>query len=544
MGGGRLGTVPAEPPVRRLLVVLSLLLSAVPAFAKLDGPQWVEAERDFRRLLANPGETDKKLEFVKKVADDGEPRSWKVLADALMIESQHVARLSMTVQADTTALQALLAKPRSQMYPADEEKMRELQRSVSEGERTRVDEERTLKALVASATALKEDGRKVLLSVGRGNKEWSTRAVIARVAATAPDDAIAKAVLVESLEKEKDPRVKLAALEALQTAPGKSWYPLVIGRLEDPDWGVQLVAARICGSREMGLAIPALIKALTTATPRVSEEVVASLVKLTGQVIEAYAEPWAKWWEANRSKWGEDGRPLQPLINVPRPSDIDYYGIKVKSDKVMFIIDISGSMKEEKKAPPSTPVPEQPKGPTTGDDPKKPPPPEPAVKFSGPKIEIAKQELKRALKKLPKEAMFDIIAFNHSVTQWQPKMVYATEQNKELAYGWIRDMAPSGSTYIDGALRMAFKMAGMGAYDHAYAGVGVDTILLLSDGAPTDNAFPESKLMDPEEVLGHVREWNSQKRVIIHCVGIDNVVQGIDFMKKLATQNGGKYVDG
>ena len=94
--------------------------------------------------------------------------------------------------------------------------------------------------------------------------------------------------------------------------------------------------------------------------------------------------------------------------------------------------------------------------------------------------------------------MFDIIAFNHAVLQWQPKMVQATEANKELAYAWIRDMAPSGSTFIDGALRLGFKMAGMGAYDKAYPGVAVDTIILLSDGAPTDNAFPDSKLMDPE----------------------------------------------
>ena len=87
-------------------------------------------------------------------------------------------------------------------------------------------------------------------------------------------------------------------------------------------------------------------------------------------------------------------------------------------------------------------------------------------------------------------------------------------------------------------------MAGMGAYDKAYPGVAVDTIILLSDGAPTDNAVPESKDMDPKEILAHVREWNPQKRIVIHCVGIDNVVQGIEFMKKLAAENGGTYVDG
>ena len=138
----------------------------------------------------------------------------------------------------------------------------------------------------------------------------------------------------------------------------------------------------------------------------------------------------------------------------------------------MFILDISGSMKDEKQAQAVTKP--TPRGPVTGEKPVKEPPPEPEGKFSGPKIEIAKKELKRAvLKSLPKEAMFDIISFNYMVSQWQPKMMPATDANKELAYAWIRDMAPAGSTYTEGALQMAFKMAGMGAYDKAYAGVGV-----------------------------------------------------------------------
>ena len=537
--------------MRRLLAVLMLLVTAVPAFAKLDGTQWTEAERELRRLFAEPGEADKKIEILKTVSADGEPRAWKALASVLVLESGHLARLSDEIAKKTTDLQALLAKPK-RTAPEDEQ-MFDLQRGLSTGERLRSDDERALRALLAAAAAAPTDARKEFFVVGRGHKEWSMRAAVARIAAQAPDDPVSKAVLADSLEKEKDPRVRVAALDAMQTAPGKSWYPLVIARLEDPDWSVQLVAARIAGAREMGLAIPALIKALATATPRVSDEVVTSLRRLTGQNIEAFPEPWAKWWEANRGKWGEDGRPLQPMVTTPRKEDIEYYGIKVRSDKVMFILDISGSMKEEKKPPPATPSapapggPDKPKDPKAGDPSKGGAAPDPGrPKFSGPKIEIAKQELKRALKSLTKESWFDIIAFNHSVTQWQPKMVQATDQNKELAYGWIRDMAPSGSTYVDGALRMAFKLAGTGVYDreHGYGPIGVDTILLMSDGAPTDNAFPESKAMDTEEILGHVREWNAQKRVVIHCVGIDNVVVGIDFMKKLAAQNGGKYVDG
>jgi hypothetical protein len=294
---------------------------------------------------------------------------------------------------------------------------------------------------------------------------------------------------------------------------------------------VQLLAARIAGARDVGKAIPELITALVKTTPRVAEEINASLKRLTGQNFEPYAEVWAKWWADNRSKFGEDGKPLEPFAAAgTRPGDAAFYGIQVKSDKVVFVIDFSGSMKEEKKKPPKA-------GPVTGDG------PAPEPEMAGTKLEFAKTHLKKAIKGLTKTSTFNIVAFNHSVTQWKPTMVTATDAIKDEAYAWIRDFEPKGATYVDGALRMAFKLAGLGAHDKHYA-PSVDTIFVLSDGAPTDNGVPMAKDMPPEEILGHVREWNLQKRVIIHCIGIDNVVVGIKFLKDLAAENGGTYVDG
>lgn len=526
--------------MRRTGLALALLvLAARGAAAKLDGPEWLAAEQKARTLFAQPGDAEGKALAVKEVLRDGEPRAWKLLADATLLECGHLARTGEKLSKALTELQGLIGKKASEMFPQDRENMYRLQGEVSDLEAVRAGCNATVDVLVRAFAGGDEPARRQLLALARGHKEWVVRATAARVAATAPDEALGKQVLAEALTATQDPRVKVSALEALAKAPGTSWQDAVVARLEDADWGVQVVAARVVGDREMGKAIPVLIKALAGASPRVGDALVAALRSLTGQSIEPYAEPWAKWWEANRSRYGADGRPLQPLVHQPRATDIAFYGLKVRSDKVLFVIDTSGSMKHEKQAPPPTAAP---KGATTGDD--KPKPDEPPSKFSGPKIEIAKQELRRALRALPKEAMFNIISFNHGVIQWQPKMMAANDANKELAYAWIRDMAPSGSTYIDGALRLGFKMAGMGAYDKAYPGVAVDTIILLSDGAPTDNAFPESKEMNPNDILAHVREWNAAKRVVVHCVGIDNVVQGIEFMKKLAAENGGTYVDG
>jgi hypothetical protein len=523
--------------VAALLLVL-LGLGAV-AWAKLEGPAWQDAEQRFRALMAQPGEADAKAEVVKLVASDGQGRAWALLADGLMLEAGHVAHAAEALAKDLAALQELLGKKAK--YPAEEQEMYRLQGAVAELEARKAQDERVLRQVAAAFGAADEAGRKAVYAKTKGHKDFAVRAAGARVASIQPDEASSKAMLADAM-KDPDPRVRLAALEGLEKAPGTSWQDALVGRIEDPDWGVQLVAARIAGAREVGKAIPVLIKALATCTPRVSDQIVESLHRLTGETIEPYPEPWAKWWEANRNRWGEDGRPLAPIKTAARSAgETTFYGLKIRSDRVLYIIDTSLSMKEEKKAPVTPPTPRR--GPVTGEG-KEAPQPEPEVKFSGPKIEIAKQELRRSLKQLTKESFFDIVSFNHGVTVWQPKMVPATEENKEQAYAWIRDMTPSGSTYIDGALRMAFKMAGMGSYDHAYPQVAVDTIVVLSDGAPTDNNWPESQLMSTDEILAHVREWNSQKRVVIHCVGIDVIVQGIEFLKKLAAENGGTYVDG
>ena len=62
----------------------------------------------------------------------------------------------------------------------------------------------------------------------------------------------------------------------------------------------------------------------------------------------------------------------------------------------------------------------------------------------------------------------------------------------------------------------------------------------------TDQSFPTSKLMDIDKILKSVQQWNKLHKVVIHAIAIDTVTQGasfIKFMKLLASQNGGMYVE-
>jgi hypothetical protein len=272
-----------------------------------------------------------------------------------------------------------------------------------------------------------------------------------------------------------------------------------------------------------------MIEALGKYSGRVQNDINDALKRLTGQKFEPDYESWKGWYEEHREELeGGDAKGLGRARGKGKADDSEYYGIQIRSKRIVYVIDVSGSM--------NLPIGGK-EGVTPG--------PGEEEKPSGPKVEIAKRELKNAIRKLPVDAKFNIIVFNEVVTVWQKKMLTAKQKNKNEAYLYINDLEASGSTYTYGALKEAFRFAGLGAADPNYE-TGVDTIFLLSDGMPTDQSFPTSKAMEPEKILRAVRTWNKLTKVVIHAIAIDPNTQGasfIRFMKDLATQNGGQYTE-
>jgi len=550
---------------RRLLLSALLLLPALlapPALAKLDGAAWRDVQERAGKLFPEPGNRDEKLEILARLVEDGEPRAWKLIVEGLVAEAEHWTDAQKAVRDKEDQIQEVQSKPMAKRYPQEQRELDGWKKELVDLEGAARAERELLDAFTHSVAEGPEALRKNLFNRAKGPVSWSVRAAAARVAAVHPEENLSFEHLSRALEGDKDPRVRMAGLEALRelatgadeengngngkpvvspdvvdTAEG-----LIIGRLADEDWGVQLLAVRIAAARKMTNAIPHLINALAFASPRVVESIGELLRELTGENFDPYADVWAKWWEDNKERFKSEERAKGGKNKRP-PSDAHFYGLPVKSDRVLFIIDTSDSMKHPTQNKNPAEKWQPPKGPTTpGEEEEPPPPPPPEEILSGPKIEVAKHELKKALEKLPASCKFNIIAFDTSVRPWKDGMVDASEKNKKDALTWVRAMQPKGITFIDGALRAAFRLAGLGAVDTKYQDINVDTMILLSDGAPTDDDIAKVNLMDPEIILQHVREWNRHKRIVINCIGID-MVAGIEFLQKLAEENGGVYVD-
>jgi len=529
------------PRVRSLALALGaaalLLIGGAPAQGKMKHKEWKSAESLFLELFSQPGNPKGKAQILETIAADASPRAWRLMADGLTKEVQLWIEGRQEVD-HKSARQAELLKEGTDGYtPAEEEELKALQPALKELEAQVRAERGALEGVVAVLVKGPEVLRKSILQRATSGGTWAYRAAAARVAAATLKEQGSWDWLRKAVSKDPDPRVRTAALDALSEAKEK-WEDLVIGRLADPNWGVVLFATRIVRERHLKKAVPHLINALPSASPRVAEAIALALKEITQEDFGPFADIWGKWWRDHGREFNKDA-----TVHGARQKEfaqVHFYGVPIESDRVLFIIDISDSMKlitkndnprAHWKAPP--PI-------TGGKAPPPPPPPEEIL--SGPKIDVAKHELKQALKKFPKEWSFNIIAFNTGARAWDKSMVKATEKNKERAYKWIRALQPSGSTYIDGALRMGFRLAGLLNFDKRYPDIQVDTIVLLSDGAPTTSDFPVSKLMEPKVILEHVREWNRDKHVVINCIGVD-MVTTVQFLKELATENGGIYVD-
>ena len=211
-----------------------------------------------------------------------------------------------------------------------------------------------------------------------------------------------------------------------------------------------------------------------------------------------------------------------------------YFGIRVISDRVVFLVDVSMSMKtpidiDKMKMAREAAM--------TGGDGKE--EDRDTEKFEETiewwkiqdRFDLAKAQLKFVIKNLGEEQQFEIVSFSSTVTPWNGGILTkASGRAKARAIQFIDSLKVEEATGIGAALDFAFEMAGPGSEDKNYR-TGVDTILVLSDGEPTDRP--------KEQILDDIRGRNRLRKIKIHTIAILNF--SVEFLRLLAEQNGGMY---
>ncbi len=366
-----------------------------------------------------------------------------------------------------------------------------------------------------------------------------------------PDWAAWETKLIELARAEIGEQRRSALME-LSVLKDASLIDAFVSALANPDWSTRSIALAWLAAADSKRAVTAIVDQMAhePAGTRMNSECCHALERISGGLnFGDRAADWAAWWHNNEATFAfvHSSSPSTPDPRSPRPvSDTsvkaEFYGIRVESQRVCFVIDISGSMNE--------PIKEAREGVTS-------------------RIDVARRELGRIIGDLPPGSLFNIISFNVDVDPWldrvgdslpgtnargaSPKHGPSTgdertrekEKEKEPVMGeaqrqkeaeqvakrdaalrtkaraYVDKLQAAGGTNINDALELAFE-------DH-----DVDTIFFLTDGKPS-----VGRRIDPDAIREAVRGWNATRHVKLNTIAIG---EENPLVKQLAQDNGGQY---
>lgn len=372
--------------------------------------------------------------------------------------------------------------------------------------------------------------------------------------------------LLEKCEKERNPMIKILLVDACAARSDDRSEEGIAKALKDRADEVLRAACQAAKKRKSVKAVDALIDLVERleggreAEGLLMTQAREALLAITGEQF-AKAVDYRNYWEPRKASFrpvtGDQPKELRGTSERSRPK---FFGSEIRSNRLVFVIDTSGSMEA------ADPLP------ANGD---------PAGGGSRVRIERAKTQLTQVVEALPEDCRFTILSYSGALFQgagggaelppgtpedgplpptlggfewlktFKPRLLPANRGTKAEAKAWIAQLKPNGATFTYNALAAAFQIE------------GADTIVLLSDGVPTEFDRKNKAEMTTDRILEEVGAMNRFKRLRIDTFGFDAAADaggggmpaggsrtgrgpgsmgGLgEFMQKLAEQNSGAY---
>jgi hypothetical protein len=383
------------------------------------------------------------------------------------------------------------------------------------------------------------------------------------IAGMSSEEAIA--AVVEMAEKDRNPMVKILLVDAAGAREDDRLDGALAAALGDRTEEVLRAAVGVAKKKKSPKAVDALIEIVgrledgRDADGLLITQVREALLEITGQQF-AKAADWRNYWavaKANFQPRVRTGGPAPDLHGTSERQRPTFFGSEIRSNRLCFVIDTSGSMEAADPIGPS------------GD---------PTPGGSRVRMERAKQQLCAVIDMLPEDCRFTIVSYSGILFQggsgitlppgtpedgalpptlggfewlkiFKPRILPATSRTKAEAKEWVSKLQANGSTFTFNALKAAFEVE------------GIDTIVLLSDGVPTEIDRKAGSELSTEQILEEIGTLNRFRRLRIDTFGFDAGSDAVpaghggsrpgragpapgglgQFMQDLAAQNGGAY---
>lgn len=267
--------------------------------------------------------------------------------------------------------------------------------------------------------------------------------------------------------------------------------------IDSPQWQLRLAIAEALAAWSDHAAAPLLIELVDDDHSRIAHIAVDALRLRYGRDCGAAKAEW---------KAALAGIPSRGPIPVSAPTSRPatqerygprFYGLDLRSNKVVFVCDCSGSMQ-------------------------------------GPKIERLKRELADVVRSIEHPGAFNVILFSDVARAIWTSIQPATKDKKASVAKLIDSIHANGGTNAYAGLSDALK------------DMNADTIVFLSDGQPSVGSITE-----PNAILDAVEKINRKKRMTIHAIWVEQTIDastatttgpGSEFLRDLARRNGGQFL--
>lgn len=265
------------------------------------------------------------------------------------------------------------------------------------------------------------------------------------------------------------------------------------------------------GDRRRHDAVPYLITLLRDPKAIVQAAAAEALEAITKQPLGYNAKRWTVWrtvWEKQKVAKGDTGPSVapdegpgeEPEPHVTRSLHPEFYGLRIRSKDVVFVIDISGSVG------------------STG-------------------VQAAKRKLIDAVERLGSDVSIAALFFSDKVHFWQEgRMVLATPENKENLVFFLRGLEPGKKTDVFSAFNAGLKILQRRGEELEKQGIERKhpaALLAVSDGQDNVAGVPMHII---EERLDRL----DLERTVVHSIVLGGKPNKV--MQMLAHYGSGKYI--
>lgn len=378
--------------------------------------------------------------------------------------------------------------------------------------------------------ALGEIGGPAATATGRETwrkekRSWEVRAEALSVVAR-HEGAEARELIDDALGEKKLLPLRVAALRALATFDAAGAFVAASAQLADLPrdrsgvWAprVELAALRTLGSvpatavpRETVIAtIDALLESLDDATGRLRRARFEALAAITGEELPPTAVSWRAWWGTRRDGWSPSDRPAGGANDAPGGEGeeesggtavVRFHGLPVDSTRVTFLQDLSGGMARNLEGERDGP------GPT--------------------RLDHAKAELARVITALDDHTWANVITFASTYFAARDEPQLLGRARRPIVEFCREQVIPTAPGHARGNVYDALA--------YAVTSPHVDTIYLVSEGAPT-----EGKYHDYERFLFHFERLNRWYGARVHVLLVaETGGRNRSFLERLSGGTGG-----